>query len=111
MRISDWSSDVCSSDLKLKAVAVVDAGGATRTQAYAWRQAWTDGGRIYATWPHIKVFSAVAEAIVTVPLAARVAALMVKRDKQKGGPYWRPEERRVGKGGVSTGTYRWETDL
>lgn len=81
---------------KLKAVAVVDAGGATRQQAYAWRQAWTDGGRIYATWPHIKVFSAVAEAIVTVPLAARVAALMVKRDKQKGGPYWSPSNQAIG---------------
>lgn len=81
---------------KLKAVAVVDAGGATRTQAYAWRQAWTDGARIYATWPHIKVFSAVAEAIVTVPLAARVAAMMVKRDKQKGGPYWSPSNQAIG---------------
>jgi phage tail sheath protein FI len=81
---------------KLKAIAVVDAGGATRAESLAWRAAWTDGARLYVTWPHIKVWSSVAQAVVTAPLAARVAALFVKRDKQKGGPYWSPSNQAIG---------------
>src|SRR3546814_14629695 len=39
MRISDWSSDVCSSDLHGTASVVLMAGGAVR------------GGRVVADWP------------------------------------------------------------
>ena len=81
---------------KLRSIVVADAGGATKAEAYAWRQDFTDGGRIYATWPQVMVWDTVTSAAVTRPLAARAAMLFIKRDKEKGGPYWSPSNQAIG---------------
>src|SRR3546814_16475275 len=94
MRISDWSSDVCSSDLaeagfdvlgSLLAVAAV--GGLVLALHEGPEQGWT------------AVITIVAFA---VGLASTVAFVVVERRT----PH-RSEERRVGKECVSTGRSRW----
>src|SRR3546814_20996695 len=90
MRISDWSSDVCSSDL-LKAV---EPARVTARQIEAARRAITRHikrqGRVW-----IRLFP-------DVPVSQKPAE--VRMGKGKGS---RSEERRVGKEGVSTCRSRW----
>src|SRR3546814_4478753 len=87
MRISDWSSDVCSSDLPEALVAEVKARGADLGVALdgdADRLQMVDGsGRLYNG-------------------DELLYAIVRDRMTQK-----RSEERRVGKECVSTGRYRW----
>src|SRR3546814_11462819 len=95
MRISDWSSDVCSSDLAVDAAAVE---------------------------MHLVAVPAVLEAEfvgqlpghVFHPLAClgeREGMLVLDVDAGHGGlREWRSEERRVGKECVSTCRSRWSTD-
>src|SRR3546814_7239851 len=81
MRISDWSSDVCSSDLLVSPVWQAGPAGSARTQIASWSQSM----RISVTlriWPEVSHFF------------HRLARL-------------RSEERRVGKECVSTCRYRW----
>src|SRR3546814_10637217 len=81
MRISDWSSDVCSSDLKSDAPgrAISSMGnGRSGMEEVDFHQLEEDR------------------------FAARTAALLKERA--------RSEERRVGKEGVSTCRYRWAPD-
>src|SRR3546814_6607500 len=88
MRISDWSSDVCSSDLRRSPVVRADAGGKRARRIAA------------------------ADAACVLYGAERSAhARHGRRDPQpsagrrsRGG---RSEERRVGKEGVSTWRSRW----
>lgn len=81
---------------RTRSIVVADAGGTTKEEAYTWRQDFVDGARIYATWPHATIWDAVSSANVTAPLAARVAALFIKRDKEKGGPYFSPSNQAIG---------------
>src|SRR3546814_8147688 len=80
MRISDWSSDVCSSDLDLRGPVVPGAAGA-------------DGGRRRAG-------GAGAQRLAVRARQARPA-------RRAAGGARRSEERRVGKECVSTGRSRW----
>src|SRR3546814_9410171 len=80
MRISDWSSDVCSSDLDLSG----PLGFGSASIAYTPTGATLDTGKQQISAPS------------ATDLAWRVTGLML-----------RSEERRVGKEGVSTGRSRW----
>src|SRR3546814_17577799 len=96
MRISDWSSDVCSSDLKWGAPSFVHAGGIHAGMA-AFKQHASFG-----YWKHALVVGEGAERDVmgSYGKLAGVGDL----------PPRRSEERRVGKECVSTCRSRWSPD-
>ncbi|WP_336800668.1 phage tail sheath family protein [Kaistia sp. MMO-174] len=81
---------------RLKSIVVADAGGTDKAGAFAWAEDFTDGQRIFATWPQVNVWDTASSSVVARPLAARAAGLFVKRDKEKGGPYWSPSNQAVG---------------
>src|SRR3546814_13518048 len=114
MRISDWSSDVCSSDLKLSKKVektMTNQGEPTpppnedeenevlraarerheQQEAVEAAEAEAKGGKRGRGWQ--------AAAGLGIGSAAVIAALL-----------YRSEERRVGKGGVSTCRSRWSQD-
>src|SRR3546814_14223112 len=99
MRISDWSSDVCSSDLEL------DAYGAARDQRFAVERAKQEGAPLAddmgepATFDDIIANSPPAHAYDdwTTAVVSKVGNIRVDRS----------EERRVGKECVSTCSSRW----
>src|SRR3546814_2930766 len=91
MRISDWSSDVCSSDLLMATRQAADALGIcfhVGSQAMS-PQAYSDAIE--------RVRAAIVDAAVTVDII----------DVGGGFPSIRSEERRVGKECVSTCRSRW----
>src|SRR3546814_15981768 len=81
LRISDWSSDVCSSDLCLYIAEGFTPRGAGSP-------APVSGQRPARHW-----------------LGCRAGSRHLRRHRPG-----RSEERRVGKGWVSTGRYRWQPD-
>src|SRR3546814_20691070 len=112
MRISDWSSDVCSSDLLASAAAC----HAARDIAWLDNLARLDdvGDEIADVAEHLRLII-VAAALLVVAALLGVAALSlvivgVGRNRRKGGfAGRRSEERRVGKECVSTFSFRWRT--
>src|SRR3546814_15997721 len=117
MRISDWSSDVCSSDLLVECVA--EAGGhAAFWQAVEWVYAHTrsdgqglpDGLRYPESTPAVEqcMTSERADAVIRAPATEAtkggVTATPSLRllDRQT-----RSDERRVGEESVRTGRSRW----
>src|SRR3546814_4956920 len=120
MRISDWSSDVCSSDLK--DMAMIDGSGQLRTLAdYKGKVVVVFFG--FTQCPDVCP-TAMAELAQTMELlgddAAKVQVLMVSVDPERDTPeilsayvsafnpnFVRSEERRVGTECVSTCRSRW----
>src|SRR3546814_15876500 len=111
MRISDWSSDVCSSDLKVTEVHVgtVIAGTATKVRLLlAYNEAghahrlpptmWLKGGFIRHAYTFDESFVNEAKFFATW---APEMNIHIPR------AYWRSEERRVGQECVSTCRSRW----
>src|SRR3546814_15064194 len=112
MRISDWSSDVCSSDLSalrmqfdvshLRALATVhDFGSVQRASQLLGisQPAVSSSIRHLEADLGIELFSRTPKGMMATP-AGVLGALCAKRI--------RSEERRVGKECVSTGRFRWE---
>src|SRR3546814_18050155 len=101
MRISDWSSDVCSSDLVSNLIA--ENGCAVYLISRLSKQ-WTKTLTIDYIVAQYQAYGIVADKITTddeglrQPIGARLHCI-VQVD--------RSEERRVGKEGVSTGRSRW----
>src|SRR3546814_21022582 len=99
MRISDWSSDVCSSDLLVNmAVRVLARALPLRNEL--------------AMFFVIMSFVPLAGSLITEPAAMTLAALLLRdgyyrRPGQDGFKYMSSEERRVGKESVSTSSSRW----
>src|SRR3546814_6827610 len=94
MRISDWSSDVCSSDLKSR-VTILDPAFGKRTMRYA------------EVSEH---FTGVALELTPTAEFKPAKAVPSVSARQLTGPVtglWRSEERRVGKECVSTCRSRW----
>src|SRR3546814_12570369 len=122
MRISDWSSDVCSSDLAILTIQPVDPL-VVHNPAFATKQAvdpeiaiahpglrdvpdthdqrrLVGSNRPVSHCPSIK-----GQHRATAPLADRMVRLDIPDDLAL--PSSRSEERRVGKECVSTGRSRW----
>src|SRR3546814_16689017 len=97
MRISDWSSDVCSSDLVLRTMAGPEIGVAST-------KAFTTQLTLLACFA-----IACARARGTID-HAREAALSLALTEVPGRAAERSEARRVGKEGVSTCRSRWSPD-
>src|SRR3546814_18774176 len=98
MRISDWSSDVCSSDLMKPSYIIMAAVFAVSSPALAnenWQEKDTDGDGQLSRAEH----------------DAGVAAAWTAKDADGNGQLStaeaRSEERRVGKEWISTCRYRW----
>src|SRR3546814_13879509 len=96
MRISDWSSDVCSSDLN--GAALLDMKAASESLVVAYR------GRVLAALAVAAVLLA-----LTVWIAMRMSVLAHRRAVHVGADAASPrsEERRVGTECVSTCRSRW----
>lgn len=81
---------------KLLAIAVIDGPNLGRTEAALWAEKLKsdDGRYLYAVDPAVRRFEAGedgVESILTRPSAISTAALFAKRDRERGGPYWSPE--------------------
>src|SRR3546814_19993880 len=98
MRISDWSSDVCSSDLVM--VVVVDAYG------FGSRETPDNRGRLTPTRPDL-MFRTRDQRMQAVKDLMRTVDYLQTREDVRADAHGRSEGRRVGKEGVSTGKYRW----
>src|SRR3546814_17125786 len=93
MRISDWSSDVCSSDLLGRDVVMVTGSDSAvvsgrNAQIKAWRREFDSPARAVYTRKPVRV------------AISRVEPVALEQGH-------RSEERRVGKACVSTCTFRW----
>src|SRR3546814_20393761 len=97
MRISDWSSDVCSSDLSKHLIDAVFVEG------------HTDSDAMYGGMNNYGLSVRRAETTFTM-LQLNQPALRGFLNKPEGQP-GRSEERRVGKECVSTCRSRWSPDL
>src|SRR3546814_11064661 len=98
MRISDWSSDVCSSDLLLFQLAGDQAGGERRRV----KRHFQIGGEVGNGADMVLV--AMGQDDADQILAPRLDKLEVGKNEVDAG---RSEERRVGKECVSTCRSRW----
>src|SRR3546814_11436473 len=98
MRISDWSSDVCSSDLPgcLHPLVFVDRGDADRVSGLA-----RELRRVVAHGAPI-TFAERMDGVDLVDVVAEQVEKIVSRKSAK-----RSEGRNEGKGGVSTCRDRW----
>src|SRR3546814_13828583 len=117
MRISDWSSDVCSSDLGIHALARITEplahvavvfffvlSGFVLTLSLASKPltAW-----VIAEF-YIRRFARIFPALwVACTVAVVILLLAGGHVTPRGGSDWRSEERRVGKGCVGTCICRW----
>jgi phage tail sheath protein FI len=77
---------------KLKAVGVCDTGGPDSDASLEYRADFSSR-YMYLVDPFVRVASG-AE-IVAAPASPFAAAMFVKRDKAKGGPYWSPSNQEV----------------
>src|SRR3546814_16887394 len=106
MRISDWSSDVCSSDLDFLAFTISDLGNAALGQGYIpsyLGQAAVEEWRAI----HKKGLNKTPDEIEAY--LRKWNALSPERQERINDMRWRSEERRVGKECVSTCRFRWST--
>ncbi|PZA12477.1 hypothetical protein DNX69_10915 [Rhodopseudomonas palustris] len=81
---------------RLLAIGICDAPNLGQTEAAAWAERLKrDNGRyLYAIDPAVRRFTVLDgsdDTILTRPASTTVAALFAKRDREKGGPYWSPE--------------------
>src|SRR3546814_11617186 len=99
MRISDWSSDVCSSDLE-------GIGEATRAaqifKFFAGEALRIQGEKLQSVRPGVDV------EITREPVG--IVGIITPWNFPIAIPAWRSEARRVGKGWVRTGRSRWVPD-
>jgi len=74
----------------LKAIKIGDCPGDTKENALVYRADFSDR-YTYLVDPHVKL-----PGDVIAPASGRAAAMFVKRDYQKGGPYWSPSNQAIG---------------
>src|SRR3546814_10934026 len=98
MRISDWSSDVCSSDLGLLEVTLGSDASANSARAEPW-STYSVPGDCWRTYRSVGD----KPVLMSVTTAGDGRAII---EWDAG----RSEERRVGKECVSTCRYRWSPD-
>src|SRR3546814_13864830 len=100
MRISDWSSDVCSSDLPADYLAELDSG------VQDMRFAWTDDFG-YAEMYAMPDSPAIIAKIRAAAQGFASIGGKVEQTDEVWEDFFRSEERRVGKECVSTCRSRW----
>src|SRR3546814_13297905 len=107
MRISDWSSDVCSSDLQKSPAAALRVEALLLAAAHERDlTGWADVMAMGPRSPRRAGSAPVVGHRILGPWSrARLSAMPVDRT-----PGRRSEERRVGKEWVSTGRLRWWPD-
>src|SRR3546814_15138895 len=93
MRISDWSSDVCSSDLIAPSIAFPESHDTERLAVELRASGIVDDDRIARAYRQRYLFAALFSTGVLMPMGYEFG--------------WRSEERRVGKECVSTCRSRW----
>src|SRR3546814_20283861 len=93
MRISDWSSDVCSSDLEMQLLHEL--------APYV-----LSGNEVHTISPRRKCIFALSSGMMTENTLSNIFARRVLSDENQS-LFFRSEERRVGKECVSTCRYRW----
>ncbi|MDC7787372.1 hypothetical protein PQJ75_13505 [Rhodoplanes sp. TEM] len=81
---------------RLLAIGICDAPNLGRVEAALWAERLKrDNGRyLYAIDPAVRRFVVLDgsdDTILTRPASTTVAALFAKRDRERGGPYWSPE--------------------
>src|SRR3546814_13807703 len=110
MRISDWSSDVCSSDLEPGKKTSARSAAAARALLICWRTLpyWGQFGR------PLRLLWSIYDQVLSLVAFARHCCFppddrsSLRRARQeRGGAGKRSEERRVGKECVSTCRDRW----
>src|SRR3546814_11142855 len=113
MRISDWSSDVCSSDLSVDRARSTDAAIAAILDGMRWLNLDWDGETVYQFARQAR-HSEVAHQLLAGGHAYKCFAtpqeLEEMRAAQRAARQPRSEERRVGKEWVSTCRSRWWPD-
>lgn len=77
---------------KLKGMAVLDTGGPDSDASLAYRADFSDRYS-YLVDPFVRVWNGTDA--VAKPASSFAAAMFLKRDKQKGGPYWSPSNQDV----------------
>src|SRR3546814_18075994 len=105
MRISDWSSDVCSSDLQLRAMASLDPLMGKRGYPILFASGETANGEPLIDRQHPHDFLMEMSARLDFDLGGNASAFLY--GGLPGEPAIRSEERRVGKECVSTCRSRW----
>src|SRR3546814_12064636 len=101
MRISDWSSDVCSSDLPMRRDTIAQIYSMTKpVTGVALMQLW-EQGKFHLDDPLAKYLPEYADMRVYAGKDAAGQPRYVPAERP------RSEERRVGKEGVSTCRSRW----
>src|SRR3546814_18274774 len=101
MRISDWSSDVCSSDLSVSADFAAAINRAAGNDAIC--SQLIDARRAFVKSAGKAAEDAALEAFLAAKDPQPAASPLISLDAL----YSRSEERRVGKECVSTCRYRW----
>lgn len=81
---------------RLLSIGICDGPNLSRTEAALWAERLRrDNGRyLYAIDPALRRFAVrdgLDDTILTRPASTTVAALFAKRDRERGGPYWSPE--------------------
>src|SRR3546814_6732263 len=99
MRISDWSSDVCSSDLEIVVMGHGRCGGCSAARTQELKNAAPGEGGFIAHW--IEMLDEAREKVVSQYGEDH------NRDARRAMEQERSEERRVGKECVSTCRSRW----
>src|SRR3546814_20960999 len=103
MRISDWSSDVCSSDLPAYAGTEKLVKASLPASAFLEKNAEAEGVQVTSSGLQYKVLG---EGEGPRP-TARDIVLVHYEGRLTDGTVFRSEERRVGKECVSTCSFRW----
>src|SRR3546814_20035323 len=107
MRISDWSSDVCSSDLTALA-ALAALSHPTRLEAFRLLVQHEPEG---LSTGQLVDASGLTQSTFSTHLAVLAKAGLVKSEKRGRQFIQRSEERRVGQECVSTCRYRWSPSM
>src|SRR3546814_16290656 len=111
MRISDWSSDVCSSDLQPAGAAIqIDPGVRNNLSMRVARVVRGDLRREIRTIGKISRIDPTARRNLSPPIAGTLLFISDKKEGDRvtsGELLFRSEERRVGKECVSTCSSRW----
>src|SRR3546814_19347612 len=103
MRISDWSSDVCSSDLPVKPLNQTKQ---TQTSSKATSARFAPNSGVSAASA-----SAYKSHVIDGPWRTTPEVLLSVHDELASlAPIWRSEDGRVGKECVSTCSSRWSAD-